>query len=192
MDPHYNGRASEARAWGAAQAARALSDIAKIKVTYPVLFADVELPGKAPGISPAPDNGWNSVYTSTCSGKVSHSFIPAAIDQADFTGFTDYIASHSSFKPGVYSAPSVWASIFGTGSYATVSNSTYEWTYTGDSGRLSPRPNGWCLQDTRTCAQFFGGVTSGSANAVMWQWSGGGGTYNGIGDFDQIDVARTP
>jgi len=35
-------------------------------------------------------------------------------------------------------------------------------------------------------------VTSGDSNAVMWQWSGGGGTYNGIGDFDQIDVARTP
>jgi hypothetical protein len=26
----------------------------------------------------------------------------------------------------------------------------------------------------------------------MWQWSGGGGSYNGYGDFDQIDAARTP
>jgi hypothetical protein len=25
---------------------------------------------------------------------------------------------------------------------------------------------------------------------VMWQWSGGGGTYNGYGDFDQIDANR--
>jgi hypothetical protein len=24
----------------------------------------------------------------------------------------------------------------------------------------------------------------------MWQWSGGGGVRNGLGDFDQIDVAR--
>lgn len=192
VDPHYNGTTAEARAWGEAQAARALSDIAKIKVTYPIVFADVELPGHAPGISPAPDNGWNSVYTSTCSGKVRISFVPAAVDQADFKGFTDYIAGHSSFKPGVYSAPSVWASIFGTGSYATVSGSTYEWTYTGDSSSLSPRPTAWCLRNTSTCAQFFGGVTSSDSNAVMWQWSGGGGTYNGIGDFDQIDVARTP
>ena len=192
VDPHYNGTTAEARAWGEAQAARALSDIAKIKVTYPVVFADVELPGNAPGISPAPDNGWNSVYTSTCSGKVRISFVPAAVDQADFKGFTDYIAGHSHFKPGVYSAPSVWASIFGTGSYATVSNSTYEWTYTGDSSSLSPRPTAWCLRGTSTCAHFFGGVTSSQSNAVMWQWSGGGGTYNGFGDFDQIDVARTP
>jgi len=26
----------------------------------------------------------------------------------------------------------------------------------------------------------------------MWQWSGGGGTWNGFGDFDQIDGGRTP
>ena len=33
-------------------------------VKYPVIFVDIELPG----IAPAPDNGWNSVYTSPCSG----------------------------------------------------------------------------------------------------------------------------
>jgi len=26
----------------------------------------------------------------------------------------------------------------------------------------------------------------------MWQWSGGGGSSNGYGDFDQINVSRTP
>jgi hypothetical protein len=26
----------------------------------------------------------------------------------------------------------------------------------------------------------------------MWQWSGGGGSSNGYGDFDQINVGRTP
>jgi len=24
----------------------------------------------------------------------------------------------------------------------------------------------------------------------MWQWSGGGGIRNGVGDFDQIDANR--
>jgi hypothetical protein len=191
VDPHYNGRTSEARAWGVAQAQRALSDIAKIKVTYPVVFADVELPGSAPGISPAPDNGWNAVYTSTCSGVVRSQFIAPAVDRADFKGFVNYINDHSSFKAGVYSAPAIWASIFGTGSAATV-NGTYEWTYIPATSHLSPRPTAWCLRGTSTCAKFFGGVTSGDSNAVMWQWSGGGGTFNGVGDFDQIDVNRTP
>ena len=53
-------------------------------------------------------------------------------------------------------------------------------------------PDGWCLRNTSTCAQFYGGVTSSDSNAVMWQWSGGGGTFNGFGDFDQIDANRTP
>jgi hypothetical protein len=26
----------------------------------------------------------------------------------------------------------------------------------------------------------------------MWQWSGGGGSSNGVGDFDQINGNRTP
>ncbi len=41
-------------------------------ITYPVVWADIELPG----IAPAPDNGWNSVYTSPCSGMVKQSSRP--------------------------------------------------------------------------------------------------------------------
>ena len=56
-------------------------------------------------------------------------------------------------------------------------------------------PTGFCLK-SGGCAQFFGGVTSSSGNALMWQWSGGGGVTNGIGgfngDLDQIDGARHP
>jgi len=26
----------------------------------------------------------------------------------------------------------------------------------------------------------------------MWRWSGGGGTFNGHGGFDQIDANRAP
>ena len=192
VDPHYNGRTSEARAWGVAQAQRTLSDVAQLKVTYPIIFADVELPGNAPGISPAPDNGWNAVYTSTCSGKVKSQGINPLVDRADVKGFTNYITQHTKFKAGVYSAPSVWTSIFGTGSAGSVNSTTYEWTYIPATSHLSPRPTGWCLRGTSTCAQFFGGITSNDANAVMWQWSGGGGTSNGVGDFDQIDLLRTP
>jgi hypothetical protein len=191
VDPHYNGTTTEATSWGAAQAARMLADVKGSTVKYPVLFMDIELPGNAPDYTPAPDNGWNSVYTSPCSGRTKSTFIAPAVDRADFNGFFNYVTAHSSYTPGVYSAPSIWADIFGSGSAAAIPN-TREWTYTGDTSSLAHPPSGWCLTSTSTCAQFFGGVTSSSSSAVMWQWSGGGGTNNGFGDFDQMDANRTP
>ena len=194
VDPHYNGTTAEAYAWGEAQAARALSDLPQepTTVNYPVIFMDIELPGDAPSYTPASDNGWTSVYTSACSGQVKQDYVPAAVDRADLNGFAAYLTSHSAFKAGVYSAPSIWSSIFGTNPANASIPDTYEWTYNDLTASLSQRPDGWCLSGTSTCASFFGGQTSSSPYALMWQWSGGGGTYNGYGDFDQIDAARTP
>jgi hypothetical protein len=192
VDPRYNGRPSEAAAWGGAQAKAALADLAKQpEITYPVLILDVEIPGHAPSYTPASDNGWNAVYTSPCSGHVRKYGVWNVLDRADFNGFADYVTAHSAYKAGVYSSPGIWTSIFGTGSQSTLPN-TYEWTYTADTASLSHHPKGWCLSGTKTCAQFFGGITSSSKYALMWQWSGGGGTYNGYGDFDEIDGSRTP
>jgi len=184
VDPGYTGTTAEASAWGARQAARTLSDVAGEHVTYPVIWADIELPGD----TPAPDNGWSTVYTSPCSGKVKSSSVSAALDRADFNGFANYITAHSSYKVGVYSAPGIWKQIFGTGVYALIPN-TYEWTYQPETASLSGAPQGWCLK-SGGCAQFFGGQTSSSKYALMWQWSGGGGVRNGVGDFDQIDGSR--
>ena len=110
VDPHYNGSTAEASSWGAEQAQWTLGDIPALGVTYPVVFMDVELPG----IAPAVDNGWNDVYTSPCSGKVKASFIPATVDRAEINGYAAYLTSHSSYKAGIYSNPSVWTDIFGT------------------------------------------------------------------------------
>ncbi len=184
VDPDYNGTSAEATSWGARQAARALSDIAGEHINYPVVWADIELPG----IKPAPDNGWNSVYTSACSGVVEQSYVPAALDRADFDGFAAYLTAHSAYKVGVYSSAGVWASIFGTGSAASIPD-TYEWTYEPETVSFSDAPYGWCLA-SGGCAQFFGGQSSSSRYALMWQWSGGGGVSNGVGDFDQIDGSR--
>jgi hypothetical protein len=194
VDPHYNGTTAEASAWGAAQAAQVLADLPSTStaVNYPVIFMDVELPGYAPDYTPASDNGWNVVYTSPCSGRVRQSYIPSSVDRADLDGFADYLTSRSSYQAGVYSAPSIWATIFGTNASTASLPDTYEWTYNGLTSSLSDRPDGWCLSGTQTCAQFFGGLTSSSKYALMWQWSGGGGTRNGYGDFDQIDASRTP
>ncbi len=99
---------------------------------------DVELPGMAP----APDNGWNSVYTSPCSGRVSVSYISPAVGRAVFDGFAAYLTSHSAYKAGVYSAPAIWAASFGTGISAQITN-TYECSYTADTSGLSHIPDGW-------------------------------------------------
>jgi len=193
VDPHYNGTTTEAYAWGQAQAGRALADAAKLRVTYPVIWADIEIPGGPSNYTPAFDNGWNHVFTAPCSTVVKSAGIAASVDRADFNGFAAYVTAHSSYKVGVYSAPDIWASIFGTGSAASIPN-TYEWTYKSFTSSLAHPPAGWCLTGSAssTCAHFFGGVTSGSKYALMWQWSGGGGSNNGVGDFDQIDGNRTP
>jgi hypothetical protein len=185
VDPHWNGTAAEAASWGRQQAAWALAAMKKLAVTYPVVWADIEFPG----IAPAFDNGWNKVYTSPCSGVVKFLHTPTSVDRAEFNGFAGYISSHSTYKVGVYSAPVVWNSIF-AGSRDGLIPNTYEWTYLPETSHVSYAPTGWCLGHSAGCAQFFGGQTSASKYALMWQWSGGGGITNGIGDFDQIDVAR--
>jgi hypothetical protein len=185
VDPHYNGSSSEAYAWGKQQAAWTLAVIKTRYIPYPVIWADIELPG----IAPAPDNGWNSAYTSSCSGTKKASSISAVSDRSVLNGYAAYLTSHSKFKVGVYSSPLIWPSIFGSGSYASIPN-TYEWTYTPETATLGNKPSGWCLKGGASCAKFFGGQTSSSKYAVMWQWSGGGGVRNGFGDFDQIDTAR--
>ena len=72
VDPHWNGTTTEAFQWGKVQASWALAAIKGKYIPYPVIWADIELPG----IAPAPDSGWNSVYTSPCSGEESSPTCP--------------------------------------------------------------------------------------------------------------------
>ncbi len=185
VDPHWNSTAAEASKWGAQQAAWTLAAMKTRAVTYPVVWADIELPG----IEPALDNGWNSVYSSPCSERVVQAHVPVNVDRAEFNGFAAYITTHSKYKVGVYSSPQVWTSIFANTKASLIPN-TYEWTYWTETSNLSNAPSGWCLRRGAGCAEFFGGQTASSKYALMWQWSGGGGVTNGHGDFDQIDVAR--
>jgi hypothetical protein len=187
VDPHWTGTATEAANWGTQQAEWTLAAIKSLHVTYPVIWADIEFPG----IEPAPDNGWNDAYTAPCSWHVraGHTSTPASVDRAEFNAYASYITGHSSYKVGVYSSPGVWSSIFGTGSDSLLPN-TYEWTYEPETSNLSAHPIGWCLRGSSSCAAFFGGQSSASKYALMWQWSGGGGVRNAYGDFDQIDFTR--
>jgi hypothetical protein len=189
VDPHWNGTTAEASNWGVRQAGWTLAAMKSIHVIYPVVWADIE----EPGIKPALDNGWLYAYTSNpCNGvkRSSARLVTPAIARAEFNGFANYITTHSGYKVGVYSSVGIWQNIFGTGSSSLIPN-TYEWTYMPETASLSAKPSGWCLSGgTGPCAQFFGGQTSASKYALMWQWSGGGGIRNPYGDYDQIDVAR--
>ena len=79
------------------------------------------------------------MFTAPCSTVVKSGGIAASVDRADFNGFAAYVTAHSSYKVGVYSAPDIWASIFGTGSAASIPN-TYEWTYESFTSSLAHPP----------------------------------------------------
>ncbi|MHB8505730.1 MAG: hypothetical protein ACYDEN_08440 [Acidimicrobiales bacterium] len=189
VDPRYDGSVGEAFRWGQAQAAQAVAAARAERVEVRVLFMDVELPGSTV-FDPVADNGWNTAYTSACGARPRAASVPASVDRATIDGFASWVRAHSSYVAGVYSSPQAWAAIFGTGAAATL-RGVPEWTYGGSTGRLGRPPTGWCLPDG-TCAGWFGGVTSSSPDALAWQWSGGGGTRNGVGDFDVIDASRLP
>jgi hypothetical protein len=186
VDPHWNGSTGEAATWGAEQAAHAIAAADADQATYPVLFMDIEMPG----IKPATDNGWQDVYTSPCSGVTRPGrYVSAALARAEFNGFASYLTAHSRYKAGVYSDLVTWDQVFGTGQAGHIPH-IYEWTYEPETADLKAAPRGWCLtKGAGGCAQFFGGVTTSSPYATMWQWSGGGGVSNSIGDFDQLDTA---
>ncbi len=189
VDPHYDATAAEASAWGADQARRALQDLAGRRLDVAALWMDVELPGST-AFGPVADNGWNVAYASACSARPVGQ-VPATLDRAELAGFAGYVRAHSGLEVGVYSSPLVWPAIFGAGPQAVV-HGLLEWTYTGATSSLGRRPSAWCLPGTTTCARFFGGVGPASPDAAIWQWSGGGGVRNGVGDFDQIEASRLP
>ena len=132
VDPNWNGSTAEAANWGAQQASRMLTAVKSLGITYPVLWADIE----KPGIAPAPDNGWTSVYTSPCSGTVKQNHVPWIVDRAEFNGFAAYITAHSTFKVGVYSSPTIWPSIFGTAAASLIGREDY-----GERTSRSPGPS---------------------------------------------------
>ena len=184
VDPRYNGTAAEAYRWGQEQAVQALAGARARRLQVKVLFMDVELPGSSV-FDPVPDNGWKAAYRSACGGRPRGIAVAASVDRATLNGFATWVRDHSSFVPGVYSSPQAWSAIFGTGAEARLQG-VPEWTYGGATSDISHTPVGWCLR-RGSCARWFGGVTAASPEAVAWQWSGGGGTRNGVGDFDVVD-----
>jgi hypothetical protein len=170
----YSSSATTAMNWGTSQAENAVSDFQQA-VSFPYIFMDIEA---------ADAWGWNEGFSGPCSGTETAGSIPAAIDRDTFNGFWDYIEDDSAYLPAVYEAggsgPNSWDAIFT--SSETLSN-TLEWTYVNETSSLSTFPTGWSVDGV-------GPVWYASAPSkceMLWQWSGGNGQTNGIGDFDQID-----
>ncbi|MBV9094792.1 MAG: DUF4232 domain-containing protein [Streptosporangiaceae bacterium] len=178
-DPHYNGTASEATAWGEEQAAAFLSAASGLYFNFRYVFIDIENNGTAPD-----GNGWNTVWNGPCGGTAEAEYIDPSVDYATYLGFTSYIDAHSPYLAGVYSAGGpwygAWAGIFGG---EPVGN-TAEWTFTNEQSELD-FPSGFT--GSAASPYWFGGAPA--ACDLMWQWSGGDGVINGYGDFDQAYAA---
>ena len=179
-DPHYNGTASEAMAWGQEQAEQALNDMSGKVFDFRYVFMDIENNG-----TPPDEDGWNTVWNGACGDTVKASYIPANIDYATWQGFANYIDNHSPYLAGVYSAGGnwygSWVGIFGSEQLA----STAEWTFTNEQSQLN-FPFGFSGSHAK--AQWFGRAPA--ACDLLWQWSGGNGVLNSYGDFDQAEVAN--
>ena len=182
VDPGYNGTAAEAAAWGARQAARTLINMAN---------GARHLPGRihghriARGCARVRQRLGGRIQLAVQRDQETHRL--ARRGPGRLQRVLELHRHPLGYKVGVYAAPGIWTPIFGTGSAASIPH-TYEWTYEPETASLANAPPGWCLK-SGGCAEFFGGVTSSSPYALMWQWSGGGGVSNAIGDFDQIDGA---
>ena len=179
-DPHYNGTTAEAMVWGEDQAEQFLSDSSGVFLNFQYVFMDIENNGAAPD-----GNGWNTVWNGPCGNRVKAEFIAPPVDYATYQGFAGFIASHSPYRVGVYSAGGEWyGSWYGIFSPVELSHAA-EWTFTNEQAQLG-FPSGF--SDSAGSADWFGGEPA--ACDLLWQWSGGNGVLNGYGDFDQADAAN--
>ena len=179
-DPHYNGTASEAMAWGDEQAEQALKALNGRVFDFRYIFMDIENNG-----APPDEEGWNTVWNSACGDRVRAYYVPANIDYATWQGFANYINAHSPYLAGVYSAGGYgyggWTGIFGGEQLSNAS----EWTFDNEQSQLK-FPSGF--SDSAASALWFANAPA--ACHLLWQWSGGDGVLNGYGDFDQAAAAN--
>lgn len=154
--------------WGVQQAEWALEDWQSWydggvhRMPFTIIWADVE------GGS---SYGW---YTSPTSAE-------ALADEEVFGGFFQEVnALDEGITAGIYSATGAW-NVY-TGAYDGLAGD-WEWTYEDYQASATTCAQGWTA-DAGSTAQFFGGLSSSSNTALMWQWS------SGSSDYDQIDSNR--
>jgi len=177
LDPSY-GTATEATSWGSRQAATLAAELNSSYWSGFTAYIDIE---------DVVNSGWNAVWSTRCGGYGGSELagsVPAAYDLDTYHGITSYIQDHTGYYAGIYmaggSGANSWSNVFG--SYGTGAR---EWTYENETNSTGVFPSGFAVPGG-VSAVFFAGATTASSNAFAWQWSGGGGTSNGYGDFDQV------
>lgn len=190
-DPNYNPNTYTTAAaynWGANQgnlAASLWENTPSIISAY--IFMDMEQ-----------HNGFNNWYSICNNNMISSSeCCSVSFARAVINGFSNAVRAAAPvglLVPGIYASGPYWQTTFGCnsclpGNPGYLSN-TYEWTYGASpvaNPSLFPQPFGWTAGSNS--AQFFGGETSSSPYAAMWQWTSGNFS-NGDGDYNQIDESR--
>ncbi|HEU5270021.1 MAG TPA: DUF4232 domain-containing protein [Jatrophihabitans sp.] len=177
LDPSY-GTAAEASSWGSRQAATLAAELNSSYWSGFTAYIDIE---------DVVNSGWNAVWSTRCGGYGGSELagsIPASLDLDTYQGITSYIQANTGYYAGIYmaggSGSNSWSNVFG-------SNGTgaREWTYENETNSTQVFPSGFAIPGG-VSAVFFAGASTSSGNAFAWQWSGGGGTSNGYGDFDQV------
>ena len=180
-DPHYNGTTSEAMTWGQEQAQQAMSQVSSLFFNFRYIFMDIENNG-----TPPDGNGWNTVWNGPCGNNAGAEYIAPNVDYATFLGFVNYIDVNSPYSAGVYSAGGAgygsWTGIFGG---EQIPGGAAEWTFDNEQSQLT-FPAGFT--GSASSPIWFAGAPA--ACDLAWQWSGGDGVLNSLGDFDQVEAAN--
>lgn len=162
---------SNAYIWGEDQAIIATDDYNAADTAAAGDFSNLVVMGDAEIQNSSQTNGWDSSHVS--------------YDQQVILGFVNWLQAHST-NVGIYAGPSFWMTYLGSMSLSTV-----EWTAEGDYGPVTPCPTAIFSGGpggSGYAAQFFGGDTPSSNNALNWQWTGAGN--GGAGDYDQYNFTH--
>jgi hypothetical protein len=105
-------------------------------------------------------------------------------NQQVFEGFVNFL-ENSETNVGAYSTPSVFDELMGS----SFTDPTVEWTAAGDEGPSTPCPPNSPVDFSSgpggISAQFWGGVSTSTDDALEWQWAESNLSQ---GDFDQLDL----
>ena len=179
-DPHYNGTAAEASAWGQQQAAAALKAMSGKVFDFRYVFFDIENNG-----GPPDEDGWNTVWNGPCGGTVRASYIPRK-NRLRHLDRVRQLYQRPLALPGgrVLRGRRLLRLVDRHLRQREAQPTPPSGPSTNEQGQLE-FPSGFT--GSRASPQWFSSEPA--ACDLLWQWSGGDGVLNGYGDLDQAKAA---